>query len=565
MDIAEYLDHKNIQYKLSGNEAICVCPECVKEKLYINISSGTYHCFYCEQINPHSLYAKGHISTLKEKWGDILPISTISIDVPKKEEIDFTKLVNRYHLNLLKSDKAIKYLEDRGISDESIRKFKLGLCEKYKQIWISIPSFEQGIPKLVKYRKLPPDTNKTIDKYIREKGGKSVLFNSNALDDNDEINICESELDAITLIQNGYDNTVSSTAGCGTLLPEWYDKLTLKNKLILIMDNDDDGQGQISARDVWATRLGFNRCYNVILPKGHDVNSFFQSHTADEFDHFLDKAQRFSIKGIISLQDALYEMYLKSTNKEETDAIPFPWKNVNKLMGGGTRKKRLCVLGGIPGCGKTSLAMQMCHYLSNEYKMPSLFYCMEMPEDSLATKIIQLENDLTVEEIDYSMGMYYAEQLEHIKMYFGCSSKVTPQIFYNTVEEARNRYGVEFVVFDNLQRMIRSGEESDIGAASAVFKDISMDLNVVMMLISQPRKLNNKNTITYDDLKGSSAIPADADEVILMLRKRMRGSESANSFSPETEIIIDKARFAPGGRTKLEFIGEKSKFIEFKR
>jgi len=49
--------------------------------------------------------------------------------------------------------------------------------------------------------------------------------------------------------------------------------------------------------------------------------------------------------------------------------------------------------------------------------------------------------------------------------------------------EVRNRYGVGIGVFDNLQRMIRSGEEADMGKASGMFKDITMDLNMPFLLI----------------------------------------------------------------------------------
>ena len=35
MNIVQYLDSKNIQYKVSGDEAILICPECAREKLYI--------------------------------------------------------------------------------------------------------------------------------------------------------------------------------------------------------------------------------------------------------------------------------------------------------------------------------------------------------------------------------------------------------------------------------------------------------------------------------------------------------------------------------------------------
>ena len=162
--------------------------------------------------------------------------------------------------------------------------------------------------------------------------------------------------------------------------------------------------------------------------------------------------------------------------------------------------------------------------------------------------------------------MIFADEYEDLPLYFGYSKKITPDIFYNTMKEARNRYGIRIGVFDNLQRMVRSDKESDIGVASGIMKDIAMDLNIMLIVISQPRKMNSEDDPTYDVLKGSSAIPADADEVILMHRKRMLDAKVSGkgNFSPITKIIVDKSRFARGGRCNLFFEGELSRFREVK-
>jgi replicative DNA helicase len=93
---------------------------------------------------------------------------------------------------------------------------------------------------------------------------------------------------------------------------------------------------------------------------------------------------------------------------------------------------------------------------------------------------------------------------------------------------------------------------------------LAMELNIMFILVSQPRKPaeDKEGTFTYYDLKGSSAIPADADEVILLWRKRMEGNNAIASFSSSTSVIVDASRYAPGGRTTLYFEGAKSRFEE---
>uniref|UniRef100_A0A6H1ZAX5 Putative helicase n=2 Tax=viral metagenome TaxID=1070528 RepID=A0A6H1ZAX5_9ZZZZ len=566
-DIINYIGQKGIDYKTEGDEIIITCPCCHKPKLYINISSGVFHCFVCQAEHVNCEFSKGHISKLKEMWGDVVQIQSVADRVEpnrNQQDTNLTNLVNRYHYELFNNKNALRYLLKRGINEESINRFKLGFVRMHSQDWLSIPSEEGGIPKLIKYRKIPPYENETLDKYIREKDSKSILFNGDIIDSNEEVILTEGEIDAITLIQNGYENVVGITGGAGTLLSQWYDKLLLLQKIYLVLDQDIAGQN--AARDVWATRLGVSRCWNIELPKECDVNKFFESHSKKEFDEFISKAKRFKVEGIIPLREAFYEMYRRSQDIENIQKYRLPWESVNNLLNGGFVAKRLTVVGGIPGVGKTSLGMQILYHFATEYKLPGLFFCLEMPEVSLAVKILQISKGLTESEIDPSDGVIFADEYEDLPLYFGYSKKITPDIFYNTMKEARNRYGIRIGVFDNLQRMVRSDKESDIGVASGIMKDIAMDLNIMLIVISQPRKMNSEDDPTYDVLKGSSAIPADADEVILMHRKRMLDAKVSGkgNFSPITKIIVDKSRFARGGRCNLFFEGELSRFREVK-
>lgn len=576
-EVLQYLDSKNVSYKIDGQEARITCPNCNKpEKLSINIQSGVYHCFRCEAKDPDSKFAKGHISQLKQEWGDIIPIAPMPVQALKddrnQQETDFSSLTKRYVYNInedsLLAKRAMRYLINRGFNEEIIERQQLGVMEMHDQAWISIPCFEGGLPKLIKYRKLPPINKDCVvtEKCRREKDGKSILYNVDALKEYDEIILTEGELDAITLLQYGYDNVVATTGGCTTLLNEWYEQLNLMHKITIVFDTDDEeGQGQHAARNIWAKRLGINRVYNLMLPDGYDVNSWFEEeeNTKEKFDELLQEASKFTVSGIMSVADALQEMYNKSLDEDHGKYFPLPWKDINAMIGGGLAKKRLTVLGGAAGMGKTTLSLQILYHMATQYNMPGLMFCLEMPEVTLVSKIIQLHYNLVLEEVDYSDALMYSMEIGDIPIYFGYSSVVTPDIFYNTMEEVRNRYGVAIGVFDNIQRMIRTGEESDMGNASGKFKDISMDLDMPFILLSQPRKKSGDGTPTYEELKGSSAIPADADEIILLHRQRIKDATGHNSFEPRTQVIVDKSRFASGGRTFLHYDGARARFHDW--
>lgn len=563
VDVISYLDSKHIEYSRQGNEALIFCPYCNKQKLSINILTGAFQCWVCQAENPASPYQKGHISELQKEWGDMLEISTFSEEISIKEEseeLDFTEKAEKYHKAINK--KAMKYLMGRGFDEEDIEKFKFGFAKRKGDEWISIPVYEKGVCKLIKYRRITKNNPKN-KKYDREKGGKSIFWNQDALEGASEIYVAEGELDAITLAKQGYP-AVGATVGAGTLSEEYYNQLIKVDKVYLVFDADSAGQN--AAKDKWATRLGIYRCWNVLLPKGYDINKFFLHYTKEDFDELVSKAKQFKISGVVSLKEALHEAYRISQDKENNQIFELPWYSVNRLLGGGLARKRLTVLGGMPKAGKTSWAIQVCYYLTLKYGIPTFYFCLEMPETTLAIKIIQLHEDLTTDEIDMSNALIFAQDLKELPIYFGYSSSINPEVFYNTMVEVRNRYGVELGVFDNLQAMVRSERESDMGKASKMFKELTMDLNIPFILISQPRERSSDLAPTwiptYEELKGSSAIPADADEVILLHRKRIQGESGFSSLEPETLVIVDASRFAPGGRVKLNFVGEKSRFDE---
>jgi len=582
-DVIEYLSSKGIEYSSFGkNEVAIICPECGKKKMSINTLSGKAQCWSCKSKDENLWTVnKCHIHKIMEHFGDILKIKKSSnfpkpgdikkiIDGKKQEpekEVDHTAIAERNHKAILSNKKALRYLFKRGISEESIEKFKIGCHSQSGQEWISYPSYENGIAKMIKYRQLPPENSK-FQKCSREKGGKSILFNGDVLKDNTEIYVCEGEADTITLLQNGYSNAVGLTVGAQTLQPEWYDQLNEMSRIYLVLDSDKTGQD--AARNVYALRLGMDRCWNIVLPEGEDVNSFFQKYNKEEFDVFVKNATRFSIEGIMDIPQIISEMYQQSTN-ENSHMVETPWPLVNNLMGGGLKKKHLVVVGGQAGTGKTTFVLQIAYHLATVYNLPSFIFCLEMSEVDLLVKIIQLKFDLTYDGIDMSDAYVYGQEVATLPLLFGYQSNITQDVYRNTVKQVRDKYGCAFFVFDNLHRWIRSDKESDYAEAVGFFKDIAMDYEIMMAMVAQPRKLNENTSTnngndptsflpTYDDLKGSSAIGQDADEVLLLHRRRNTDESVMGSFQKKTFVINDKARFASGGNCLLHFEPAKSRF-----
>jgi replicative DNA helicase len=148
-----------------------------------------------------------------------------------------------------------------------------------------------------------------------------------------------------------------------------------------------------------------------------------------------------------------------------------------------------------------------------------------------------------------------------------------------TFLEARDRLGIEFFVFDNLHTLIRDEKNvyEKIAAASKMFKDLAMEMQVPILLVAQPRKMEKDEVMYYYQIKGASDIPADSDIVILLHRNRTKEENNVDTenvseydvrwestrfatFEEKTRLIVDKVRESAGGECRLRFDGTYRQF-----
>lgn len=564
-NVKQYIESKDWEYReeSAGEEIVCkVCPICNNNDwhFYININTGLYQCWICSSDNEKG---KGHISKLKTYMGDILSVAppVSQIDTP---DPDFSNEVAANHNSLLTSRPATKYLLKRGITLDVVKQFKLGLTTKHNQEVISIPSFENGIPKLIKYRKFGKDTNPKLSRYLRKKNSKSILFNGDVITNNPEyIILTEGEIDALTLLSKGFTNVVGTTGGAGTLLPEWYDKLINLPKIYVCYDNDEVGNKAV--KEVLAKRLGFGRIYKVELPEfAKDINDLFTTEPGFNFEELLTKAKPFKIPGILSISDSLEEVY-QSAVEGRDELIKTPWPQVNRLFNGGLRQGNLIVLGAPPKIGKTTLSLQIALEAALE-GIPALFFCLEMPFKELALLAVCMNQRISEREFDPMSAAIYARGFRDVPLYMGYSPNPSIQQISETFKEVQNRYGIKLAVFDNLQWLVRSADKvkEETGMATQLFKNLAINMDIPIILIVQPRKLKISKTqepMNYWDYRDSSSIPADADVCCVMHRNRLMGS-TTDAFDTETIFRIDAGRLTRGGQTTLTMKGDEHRFVE---
>ncbi len=557
MQPTEYVRAKNWEHKIRGDQInVKVCPRCSDGGWHFYMSKqegGAWDCKKCQ--------ATGNLFTLMKQLGDIEEAvhpaaRRTAWAKPKPADIE------AYHSALFKDYEAQRYLNSRRISMDSIRRFKLGVRTKDGKRWLSIPLLSGGEWANVKYRSLPP-AEKAFE---REYGCRSVLFNGNAVVKHDEVIITEGEIDAITLIQNGFENAIGTTAGAGSFDPAWVTDLEKCKKIYLCYDSDEAGQNGARAS---ARRLGYNRCWNVVLPT-KDPNDFFLKHGVEDFKRYLRSAVQFSLPGIVTAQGALDLLHGEIESGQDRGGILTPWENVNRIISG-WRPGDLIVVTALPKTGKTTFCLEITRSLILR-GIPALFYCLEMRPERLIRKIIQaqyrIENP-TLRDIQNARVL-----LENTPLYFGYAYKFQKaEEMQTAIAEAINRYGIRFMVFDNLHLLCRSDKVNEaLSQAILGFKLLAEEVEIPIVVIAQPRKRDNSSTeiMSAEDVRYSSAIHSDCDQMIILHRNRRASKPkeiNQNTFEGKQEVMdpvtlvrVEANRYGPGGETLLYYKGAESRF-----
>ena len=307
MEVAEFLDKCGLDYhpSLKTQYLVRECPHCgAIDHFYIHQESGLWDCKACR--------AQGNLWTLRRHLEHIDPVTSVA-ELLSAQELAATGVsestIQGYQDALVKDSTTIAWLLNRGITRDSIHRFRLGLVREGMVSWLAIPYIQDGRAVNVKFRSLPPHekTFKLITDHQRP------LYNIDALDRKKDVFVTEGELDAIVLIQQGQENTVSLPLGAGTFLPDHFDALVVCRRIYLLLDMDVAGdRGALEVAD----RLGAERCYRIRLPV-NDLTDFFMRFSRADFEGLLAEAKTIGRSAILSIPDAFEELIARRTASVE--------------------------------------------------------------------------------------------------------------------------------------------------------------------------------------------------------------------------------------------------------
>jgi twinkle protein len=345
---------KGIIVNESGsNQQVIKCPECADKRrkkgtrtLSVNLEKKVWNCHHCGW--------SGNLTTFK-----VLDNYKYKTKVKKVEKI-YKKPVNTKISPI--TEKALKWFNSRGISSNTLKKCNVSSESAWmpqtnkNENCIVFNYFLNGEIINKKYR----DGRKNMK---LEKDARLIMYAPSLWDiyqQEEEIYITEGEPDALTLVELGFQNVLSTPNGAppenvdikeaNLSYLQSLDEIAPKaKKFILAMDNDR--VGRILRQEI-ARRIGIEKCYFIEYPNDcKDINDVLIKHGKSEAISRIKKENPFPISGkydIADMSQSVYDLY----DNGQSAGLRTGWIEVDSHYT--VKTKQFTIVTGIPSHGKSS-------------------------------------------------------------------------------------------------------------------------------------------------------------------------------------------------------------------
>lgn len=244
-------------------------------------------------------------------------------------------------------------------------------------------------------------------------------------------------------------------------------------------------------------------------------------------------------------------------------------------MTSGLNESDLVIVAGRPSMGKTTFAVNMAENAALQSGMPVLIFSMEMPDDSLAMRMISSLGRIDqtrvrsgkLKDEDWPRVTSAVNMLSEAKLFIDDTAGLSPAEMRARARRIAKEHGqLGMIVIDYLQLMQVPGfkvenRTAEISEISRSLKGLAKELKVPVVALSQlNRSLEQRadKRPVMSDLRESGAIEQDADLIVFIYR-----DEVYNDDTPDkgvAEIIIAKQRNGPIGKVRLAFLGKYTRF-----
>lgn len=505
------------------------CPKCHNTRndrhdrsLSVNLRTGLFNCHYC-----------GYKGTADRNptLGIVRQASAFGAQRPASVKASDRNYALPSPSNCNQPVKAtLEWFAARGISPNTLRMLRVSESMERmprKEVRVPTVNFNYFLGETlvnIKYR--------TPDKAFRMTAGARLIpYNIDAIRNTEECIITEGEMDALSFAECGRLDVISVPAGANANL-EWLDDFIddcfdKKKQIYIAVDTDEKG---LRLRDELVRRFGVERCRIVEYGSDcKDANELLMKSGKKALLHALEYAVEFRPEGVVRLADVEDTVDALYHNGLQKGAVT-GHGNIDGLISFET--KRLCVVTGIPGSGKSEFIDEIAVRLNIRYGWKFAYFS---PENyPMCYHVAKLTSKLTGKQFDRNqlpLGEY-EEAKRHINRNFFFID--TEDYRLSTILERAGymvrRHGIKALVIDPYNRLEPEGDDgrSETLQISAMLDRITrfaQTNDVLVILMAHPTKLHKNKEGAIDppslyDISGSAHFYNKADYGIVVHRNR---------------------------------------------
>lgn len=319
---------------------------------------------------------------------------------------------------------------------------------------------------------------------------------------------------------------------------------------------------------------------NALSPQGRDAQQLLDESESKIFQ--IAEAGKNDRLGFTDIKELLpqvaerIDQLFQRDNPSDVTGIPTGYKDLD-MMTSGLQPGDLIIIAGRPSMGKTSLALNMCEYVSIDTGLPTAVFSMEMASTQLVSRLIGSVGKLNqhkmrtgqLDDNDWEKLSYALGQLNEAPIFIDEGSALNPYEVRARARRLHKQCGrLGLIVIDYLQLMGSAGSTenraTEISEISRSLKALAKELNVPVVALSQLNRSVEQRPDkrpVMSDLRESGAIEQDADVIMFIYRDEVYNPETPDKGM--AEIILAKQRNGPVGRVKLTFLGEYTKFENY--
>ena len=438
------------------------------------------------------------------------------------------------------TDIVIKYLGLRCISQKTID--YVGIKADNNNIVFTYRD-ESGQHISNKYRPAKKLGNDDLKMWFQKDTNANTLYNMDKIDVGKMLVICEGEIDALSLIESGYKNTVSVPTGASS--EEWIDSCWawIKQFKEVIVWFDNDSAGRDGARKV-ANRLPNDIVKAVYSTKANDINEILYKFDKQTVLNELEKAVDLEIDGVLTM-NSITDFNVYEAEKIKTGIALLDRYIMGTLMGS------LVITTGHNGGGKSTLLNQMCiaEPLSQGYKIFA-FSGELTPNNFKFWLYTTLTNEGDFVEAKTKDDRKYLKPNDaakrqitewiNDKLFLYDKDDHSEGALLKMMELLAKRKGVRVFVLDNLMKIVLNNTFKNDLLSQRLFVDklkaFAVKYQAVVHLVAHPRKPSEGGQkATKFDVCGSGDIINLADYIISV----HRASETEKKEYKEYKEAID--------------------------